>query len=69
MQREIKPETGMAIFCANGLNVKPTKILEPEGISMGRKDDIMAVARAFMRSRIILTAAELDLFTKIQEGE
>jgi len=28
---------------------------------MERKEDIMAVARAFMRSRIILTAAELDL--------
>lgn len=30
--------------------------------------DIMAVSRAFMRSRIILTAAELDLFTHIDEG-
>jgi predicted O-methyltransferase YrrM len=33
---------------------------------MERKEDIMAVARAFMRSRVILTAAELDLFTIIQ---
>ncbi|MHC1726884.1 MAG: methyltransferase [Syntrophobacteraceae bacterium] len=33
-----------------------------------RKEDVMAIARAFMRSRIILTAAELDLFTKIQDG-
>jgi SAM-dependent methyltransferase/predicted transcriptional regulator len=30
--------------------------------------DIMAVASAFMRSRIILTAAELDLFTIIQDS-
>ena len=35
---------------------------------MQGKDDIMAVARAFMRSRIILTAAELDLFTIIQDS-
>ncbi len=32
---------------------------------MEGKEDVMAVARAFMRSRIILTAAELDLFTVI----
>ena len=30
---------------------------------MEEKKDIMAVSRAFMRSRIILSAAELDLFT------
>jgi predicted transcriptional regulator len=35
---------------------------------MERKDDIMAIARAFMRSRIILTASELDLFTVIDDG-
>ena len=35
---------------------------------MEEKEDIMAVARAFMRSRIILTAAELDLFTIIQDS-
>jgi ubiquinone/menaquinone biosynthesis C-methylase UbiE/predicted transcriptional regulator len=35
---------------------------------MEGKQDIMAVARAFMRSRIILTAAELDLFTIIQDS-
>ncbi len=35
---------------------------------MQGKDDIMAVARAFMRSRIILTAAELDLFSIIQDS-
>jgi predicted O-methyltransferase YrrM len=35
---------------------------------MEKKDDIMAIARAFMRSRIILTAAELDLFTAIADG-
>ncbi len=35
---------------------------------MEAKEDIMAVARAFMRSRIILTAAELDLFTIIQDS-
>jgi SAM-dependent methyltransferase/predicted transcriptional regulator len=35
---------------------------------METKFDIMAVSRAFMRSRIILTAAELDLFTIIQES-
>ena len=35
---------------------------------MEGKEDIMAVARAFMRSRIILTAAELDLFTIIQDS-
>lgn len=35
---------------------------------MPAKDDVMALARAFMRSRIILTAAELDIFTNIDEG-
>ncbi len=35
---------------------------------MEDKEDIMEVARAFMRSRIILTAAELDLFTMIQDS-
>jgi SAM-dependent methyltransferase len=35
---------------------------------MEDKEDIMAVARAFMRSRIILSAAELDLFTSIQDS-
>jgi len=35
---------------------------------MEEKEDFMAVARAFMRSRIILTAAELDLFTIIQDS-
>ena len=35
---------------------------------MDGKEDIMSVARAFMRSRIILTAAELDLFTIIQDS-
>jgi SAM-dependent methyltransferase len=30
--------------------------------------DVMAVARGFMRSRIILTAVELDLFTRIGDG-
>jgi len=35
---------------------------------MGAKEDIWTVARAFMRSRIILTAAELDLFTTIQDS-
>ena len=35
---------------------------------MGAKEDIFGVARAFMRSRIILTAAELDLFTIIQDS-
>ncbi|SPF37014.1 O-methyltransferase, family 2 [Syntrophobacter sp. SbD1] len=35
---------------------------------MEEKEDVMAVARAFMRSRIILTAAELDLFTIIDES-
>ncbi len=35
---------------------------------MEKREDIMAIARAFMRSRIILTAAELDLFTHIQQG-
>ena len=30
--------------------------------------DVFAVARAFMKSRIILTAAELDLFTNIDAG-
>ncbi len=36
---------------------------------MKRKEDVFAVARDFMRSRVILTAAELDLFTLIQEGD
>jgi len=35
---------------------------------MEGKKDIMTVARAFMRSRIILTAAELDLFTIILDS-
>jgi SAM-dependent methyltransferase/predicted transcriptional regulator len=35
---------------------------------MEKKDDIMAIARAFMRSRIILTAADLDLFTMLDDG-
>ncbi len=35
---------------------------------MGSKEDVMKVARAFMQSRIILTAAELDLFTIIQDS-
>ncbi len=35
---------------------------------MEGKEDIMDVAKAFMRSRIILTAAELDLFTVIQKS-
>lgn len=35
---------------------------------MEGKQDIMTVARAFMRARIILTAAELDLFTLIQDS-
>ncbi len=34
---------------------------------MEEKKDIMTAARAFMRSRIILTAAELDLFSNIQD--
>jgi SAM-dependent methyltransferase/predicted transcriptional regulator len=37
-------------------------------ISMERNEDIMAAARGFMRSRIILTAAELDLFTIIEDS-
>lgn len=32
---------------------------------MGYQDAILAEARAFMRSRIILTAAELDFFTRL----
>lgn len=39
-----------------------------KGAFMEKKDDIMAIGRAFMRSRIILTAAELDLFTAIDDG-
>jgi predicted O-methyltransferase YrrM/predicted transcriptional regulator len=39
-----------------------------EGVCMEPKEDAMAVARAFMRSRVILTAAELDLFTIIQDS-
>lgn len=35
---------------------------------MERKEDVFAIARQFMQSRIILTAAELDLFTLVQEG-
>jgi len=35
---------------------------------MEEKKDAMTLARAFMRSRIILTAAELDLFTIIQDS-
>jgi ubiquinone/menaquinone biosynthesis C-methylase UbiE len=35
---------------------------------MRKNEDIMAVARAFMKSRIILTAAELDLFTIIDDS-
>jgi SAM-dependent methyltransferase len=35
---------------------------------MEEKQDVRTMARAFMRSRIILTAAELDLFTIIQDS-
>jgi ubiquinone/menaquinone biosynthesis C-methylase UbiE/predicted transcriptional regulator len=35
---------------------------------MEEKKDSMTMARAFMRSRIILTAAELDLFSIIQDS-
>jgi len=35
---------------------------------MEKKEDIMTAARGFMQSRIILTAAELDLFTVIQDS-
>lgn len=35
---------------------------------MSQQDAIMADARAFMKSRVILTAAELDLFTRLAEG-
>lgn len=35
---------------------------------MERREDVFAIARKFMQSRIILTAAELDLFTVVQEG-
>lgn len=35
---------------------------------MEKKDDVMAIGRAFMKSRIILTAADLDLFTAIEDG-
>ncbi len=34
---------------------------------LGKQDAIMADARAFMKSRILLTAAELDLFTQLEE--
>ncbi len=36
---------------------------------MKEKKDVFAVAMDFMRSRIILTAAELDLFAHIENGE
>ena len=32
---------------------------------METKTDIMADARGFMKSRVILTAAELDVFTQL----
>jgi SAM-dependent methyltransferase/predicted transcriptional regulator len=35
---------------------------------MERKEDIMTAARSFMQSRIVLTAAELDLFTIIHDS-
>ncbi len=35
---------------------------------MKESKDIFSIARAFMKSRIILTAAELDLFSQIQRG-
>jgi len=35
---------------------------------MEERTDSMMMARAFMMSRIIRTAAELDLFTIIQEA-
>lgn len=34
---------------------------------MGEQDNVMADARAFMKSRVILTAAELDFFTHLYE--
>ncbi len=36
---------------------------------MEKRKDVFAVAMDFMRSRIILTAAELDLFSHIQDGK
>ncbi len=36
---------------------------------MGRQDKVMADARAFMKSRVILTAAELNFFTNLHERE
>lgn len=36
---------------------------------MKKREDVFAVARDFMRSRILLTAAELDLFTLIEDGD
>jgi SAM-dependent methyltransferase len=35
---------------------------------MNGQDDFMATARGFMKSRIVLSAAELDLFTKIEDS-
>ncbi|NSW84968.1 MAG: methyltransferase domain-containing protein [Syntrophobacteraceae bacterium] len=35
---------------------------------MGLFDDVMAVGNSFMKSRVVLTAAELDLFTLIDES-
>lgn len=34
---------------------------------MGQQDAVMADARAFMKSRVILTGAELDFFTRLTE--
>lgn len=34
---------------------------------LGKQEAIMADARAFMKSRVLLTAAELDLFTRLDE--
>lgn len=35
---------------------------------MEKKEDVFAIARAFMRSRIILTGAQFDVFSQIEEG-
>mgnify|MGYP003730499901 CR=1 FL=1 len=41
--------------------------LREEECTMGKTDALLADARGFMKSRVILTAAELDLFTLLDE--
>lgn len=48
---------------ANGMATRPAR-----GSAGAVPDDIMGTARAFMESRVLLTALELDVFTRLGAG-